>query len=281
VQTIVLVGIAFLMATGVRAEETPTLDGDRKSLVVVGYSTSFLWPSMLQYMLDQHAGKVDVYHVLNAAVGGSPVVDWLEGQDRYNRTYAKLRTRFLANDAEKLDGRPRPTIALCQQSLQGAFGDRRAGIRSADDGDRIRIGADTFSKLANQLHEDGIQAVYIAAHIYKAPMEPEIGNERLALEALLDRQVPYVRRGPELWEPTKAAYPEGFSKADKVHPSIAGARIMAEGWYRALAGNDVQEKVIQQMYAEIFPDLTVAADKREAARARRQRTRNARRDSSR
>ena len=34
----------------------PVLDGGMKSLVVVGYSTSYVWPAMLQDMLDEHAG---------------------------------------------------------------------------------------------------------------------------------------------------------------------------------------------------------------------------------
>ena len=46
------------------------LDGGEKSFLVVGYSTSYAWPDMLQEMLDRHAGGERVYHMLNAVVGG-------------------------------------------------------------------------------------------------------------------------------------------------------------------------------------------------------------------
>ena len=33
------------------------LNGQEQSIVVVGYSTSYAWPHMLQEMLDEHAGS--------------------------------------------------------------------------------------------------------------------------------------------------------------------------------------------------------------------------------
>jgi hypothetical protein len=249
------------------------LDGSPKSFVVVGYSTSFIWPDMLQSMLDQHSGKTGVYHVLNGAVGGSPVVSWLHGHKKYEKTYGKLLHDYLSDTGSKLEGRPVPAVALCQQSLQGAFGERRAGIRGSDDAERIEHGADTFLRLADQLHTDGLKQVYIAAHIYKVTMESEIGNEQYALQALLDRKLDYVKAGPELWQPTKDAYPDGFSIADKVHPSVSGARIMAEGWYRALAGNQVKEDIVRAMYADPFPELVKKEDVRESRRVERQKQR--------
>lgn len=49
-----------------------------------------------------------------------------------------------------------------------------------------------------------------------------------------------------------------------------------EAWDRSLAGSGVNEKVIQAMHAEAFPDLQKAEAKREAARAKRlERRRNA------
>ena len=56
---------------------------------------------------------------------------------------------------------------------------------------------------------------------------------------------------------------------------------MAEGWYRALAGGDAREEVIEAMRSEPFPELQQAEDNRELARARRRRARDARQDSSR
>ena len=66
---------------------SPYLDGSRTSFVVVGYSTSFAWPDMLQEMLDQHAGRAGVYHVLNATAGGAAVEIWLAdpGSDDHER----------------------------------------------------------------------------------------------------------------------------------------------------------------------------------------------------
>ncbi|MCZ6598673.1 MAG: hypothetical protein O7B99_13625, partial [Planctomycetota bacterium] len=63
---------ALALAAGACAAvptDPPVLDGEAKSFVVVGYSTSYAWPGMLQDMLDEHSehmGGERVYHVLNA-----------------------------------------------------------------------------------------------------------------------------------------------------------------------------------------------------------------------
>ena len=49
------------------------LDGQEKSFIIIGYSTSYAWPDMLQEMLDKHSNGSRTYHVLNAVIGGSPV----------------------------------------------------------------------------------------------------------------------------------------------------------------------------------------------------------------
>ncbi len=230
----------------------------------------------MQTLLDHHAGKPDVYHVLNAAAGGSPVVMWLKGHKNYGRTYARMMKNYVSENAEKLEGRPPPTVAFCQQFLQGAFGDRRVGIEGPEDNDRIRLGADTFFRLAEQFREDGMRIVYIAAHIYKKPMEPEIGNERLALRALLDCGHDYIRSGPDVWEPMRDAFPSGFSAVDKVHLCVSGARIMAELWYLAIASTVARDEVIRMMHAEPFPDFVKTESKRKAGRARRLKARQER-----
>ncbi len=249
----------------------PMLDGQTKSFVVVGYSTSFQWPDMLQFMLDQHVGKPGVYHVLNAAAGGAPVAFWTEGSDHFERTYAKMVRDYLSDEAERRGDRPRPTVALCQQSLQGTFGNFREGIRGADDRERIEKGADALQTLAEKLHRDGIETAYISTHIYKVSMEPAIEHEKYALEALLNREIAWVHRGPNLWSPTKAAYPEGFSPVDKVHPSFLGAQIMAEGWYRALAGDGAKLEVIKAMHQNPFPELKKMFERDDNRRQERRR----------
>jgi len=272
----VAVGSMLLLFNGpAQADEknSMVLDGEPKSLVIVGYSTSFIWPHMLQYMLDIHAGKEGVYHVINSAVGGSSVPLWLEGSNRYERTYGKMIREYLGHEPERLGDRPRPTIALCQQSLQFLYEKRNEGIEGADDLQRISKGADAFQKLAEQLHLDGVRSIFIASHIYKVTMEPAIENEKFALQALMERNISFVLKGPELWEPTKAIFPEGFSLIDKVHPSMIGARVMAEGWYRAVAGKAAKEEVVEAMRVFAFPELVEQEEKRETNREEQQKRR--------
>jgi hypothetical protein len=131
----------------------------------------------------------------------------------------------------------RPATVLAQQSLQWVYGDRREGIRGPGDGERIGAGADAIGRYAELLLEDGADAVVIAMHIYKHPMEPEIGHERLALAALLAREPERVFAGPDVWEPTKARYPEVFAE-DRLHPNDLGAHIMAQAWFEALLARE-------------------------------------------
>jgi len=131
----------------------------------------------------------------------------------------------------------KPVIVLAQQSLQWAFGDRRAGIRDADDAERIKQGADALEKYVRLLKKNGADLVFVAMHIYKHPMEPEIGNERLALAELIKRKIPDVHAGPDVWTPTKEKYPEAFAR-DKVHPNELGAALMAEKWFETLLKYD-------------------------------------------
>lgn len=236
---------ATLLLLACLQTEAPVLDGKAKTLVVVGYSTSFKWPAMFQEMLDLHAGKKGVYRVVNASVGGSPVAKWTgmtNARDR-ERTFGKMIKQWFGGDRSK------PTVALCQQSLQWVFGDRRAGIRGPDDKERIRKGADAFARLAKDLNEAGVETVFIAAHVYKVTMEPQIENEKYALEALVKRKIPYVRAGPDVWTPTKKVFPAGFAR-DRVHPNEKGARVMAVAWYRTVAGKDVKEEVIRKTGGE-------------------------------
>jgi lysophospholipase L1-like esterase len=68
-------------------------------------------------------------------------------------------------------------------------------------------------------------------------MEPEIGNERLALAEALKRGVDRFRAGPDVWEPTKKLYPGAFAR-DRVHPNDVGAEVMAQAWFEALRAHD-------------------------------------------
>ncbi|MCH8253381.1 MAG: hypothetical protein IID36_13115 [Planctomycetes bacterium] len=244
--------VAFCHAgVGVAAAET-LLDGKEKSFLIVGYSTSYAWPDMLQDMLDEHAGDTRVYHVLNAVVGGSPVETWIAepGSDDYKKTVGAMLTDYFGADARLRGDAPQPAVALCQTSLQFTR-TQRGPISSANDRTGIEIGADAMEKLAKRLNGHGIEQVRFGMHIYKKPIEPEVGNERLALAALLERGHDFIFEGPDVWTPTKAAYPDAFDD-DGVHPNARGMKIMAEAWYRDVAGSEARTDVVDRMKARDY-----------------------------
>ena len=224
------------------------LDGKNKSFVVVGYSTSYAWPAMLQDMLDKHAGDKRVYHVLNAVVGGSPVEYWIadKGADRYEQVYGAMLRDYFGGDARLRGDAPKPTIALCQQSLQFTR-TQKGPIKTITDAEGLKTGADALEKLAKQLHSDGIAKVVIGMHIYKKGYEPEVGNERFALKALLARGHDFVVEGPDVWSLTVGEHPAAFTE-DGLHPNQRGMKIMAEAWYRAIAGPAAKQTAIDALH---------------------------------
>ncbi|MFQ5702722.1 MAG: SGNH/GDSL hydrolase family protein [Gemmatimonadales bacterium] len=231
------------------------LDGVEKSLVVVGYSTSYAWPQMLQEMLDEHSGGKRTYHILNAVIGGSPVGRWIAPPDSqdFQDTYGAMRNDFFGSEARLRGSAPPPTVAILQQSLQRTptRATRLGPVTSANDARGIEIGADAMERLATQLHEDGIERVYIAMHIYKEGYEPEVGNERFALADLLRRGRDFIFEGPDVWSLTIREHPKAFTE-DRLHPNESGAKIMAEAWYRALAGDDARQEIIDAMHARSY-----------------------------
>jgi len=235
------------------SDEAPGwLDGRETSFVVVGYSTSYAWPDMLQEMLDEHAGRPGVYHVLNAVAGGAPDEIWIAepGTPDHERTIDAMVHDFFGADAPLRGDAGEPTIALCQQSLQFTL-DRRGPVKAEHDMVGAEIGADAMEKLAYRLRDLGIEQVIYAMHIYKLPVEPEVGNERVALARLLARGDDFISGGPDVWEVTRAGYPGCFEE-DGLHPNETGMKLMAEGWYRALAGSSVQEAVVAHMRARDY-----------------------------
>jgi hypothetical protein len=233
----------------------PVLDDSEKSMVVVGYSTSYVWPAMLQDMLDEHAGGERIYHVLNAVIGGSPLGRWIsapESED-YQETYGAMLRDFFGPDARLRGDLPAPTVAIIQQSLQRTpTPETRLGpVHDIDDPVGIRIGAESLEKLARQLLDDGIERSYFGMHIYKEGYEPEISNERFALAALLEHGLDFIFAGPDVWSPTAREHPEAFTE-DRLHPNERGMRIMAEEWYRALAGDGARQEIIDAMHAREY-----------------------------
>ena len=77
------------------------------------------------------------------------------------------------------------------------------------------------------------------------------GYGRGKSEALLARGLPHVRRGPDTWSLTIGEHPRAFTE-DRLHPNERGAKIMAEAWYRAIAGHQAQEGIIEAMHARDY-----------------------------
>lgn len=217
---------------GVAAETLEILDGKPKIIVVNGYSTSYRWPGILQRKIDKHLGRKGVVKVEPAVRGGTPIARWIDVKTGHPRQpwIQTLRPKLKRDDGL-------PVVVLCQQSLQWVYGDRREGIRNAQDKERIEQGADALERYAKLLLADGADLAIIAMHIYKHPMEPEIGNERLALAALMKRRIPGVKAGPDVWKPTKPLHPKAFAR-DKLHPNSIGAEVMAHYWFEALCKHD-------------------------------------------
>ena len=235
IAAVVLVGCA----TTVSAQQSSNrglklFDGEPKALVVNGYSTSFQWPKILQRKLDNYFDGNRVIEVKLATQGGTPIAKWINLETGQPLAPWIQKLRPLLKDKKQ------PTLVLAQQSLQWAFGDRSAGIRSAQDTGNIRKGAGAIKKYADLLLADGADEVFIGMHIYKKPMEPVIGNERLALAEYIKSQPQHVHAGPDVWQPTSKVWPQAF-RVDKVHPNEMGSEIMAQHWFAALLKHDGRE----------------------------------------
>ncbi len=255
VRAATLAAVVATVAVAARAEapaKPRVLDGKEKSIVVVGYSTSYAWPDMLQEMLDAHAGGERTYHVLNAVIGGAPVAHWVAepGSREYERTFTAMKRDFLGPEARLRGDAPEPTVAICQQSLQ-LTRDGRGPVKTEHDMVGAEMGADALEVMSLRLRELGVGQVWIAMHIYKEPVEPEVGNERVALARLLSRGHDFIFEGPDLWQVTKDCFPKCFIE-DRLHPNELGMKLMAEHWYRALAGADTREDIIKAMHGKSY-----------------------------
>lgn len=245
---------------GEAAASRSVLDGQRKSFLIVGYSTSYAWPDILQEMLDEHAGGEGTYHVLNAVAGGAPVAHWIAepGTRDHQRTIGAMTADFLGPDAMLRGEAPEPTIALCQQSLQ-LTRTERGPVATESDMVGAEMGADALEKMALRLRDLGFEQVYIAMHIYKEPVEPEVGNERIALARLLERGHDFIHEGPDLWTVTRERYPDCYEE-DGLHPNELGNKLMAEHWYRTLAGTEAQGEIILRMHERDYDIRTMMQD---------------------
>lgn len=217
---------------GAGSRRIKIFDGKSKVIVVNGYSTSFGWPGILQNKVDRYFGGKRVLVVKRATKGGTPIAKWLEVE-----TGRPLQPWLTVLRPTLQEYKDKTTILLAQQSLQWVFGERREGIRTADDQKRIRQGADALEKYVRLLKKDGADLIFVAMHIYKHPMEPEIGNERYALDELMRWKIVGVEPGPDVWAPTKELYPRAFAR-DRRHPNAIGSELMAQKWFETLLKYD-------------------------------------------
>ena len=240
VSTCVFSLLAVSYPAAVRAAQNEPHDlkifsGEPRLVIVHGYSTSTHWWAFLQHKIDRYMrgpnGRVVEVQLCNK--GGTPIAKWMNVEtgvpsDAWQRRF----TPMIQSEKGK-----RPVIVLAQQSLQWAFTDRAAGIRNDRDTQRIQRGADVIEQYGQRILDDGAAAVFVAMHIYKISMEPEIGNERLALAELMRRKPKRIFSGPDVWEPTSKQHPLAFDR-DRVHPNYIGAEMMAHYWFASLLEHD-------------------------------------------
>ncbi|MEM8489004.1 MAG: PKD domain-containing protein [Bacteroidota bacterium] len=197
--------------------------------VANGYSTTRNWPSVLQRKLNRYFNNTQVIEVINTYESGTPIAKWidLDAQARDNK-WRKTLQPALASEPDF------PVILLAQQSLQWVFGeDRLEGITSSTDQRRIDQGADAIALYNQFAQEDGADLVFMATHIYKKVQEPQIENEKYALEEALGRNLPNFYEGPDVWTPTFENFAVAFAR-DEIHPGPIGDEIIAHFWMRRL-----------------------------------------------
>ncbi len=223
-----IIASAFVNQNERTNKKIKIFDGRPKIIIVNGYSTSFHWPIILQQKLDKYFNGKKVLQVKLATKGGTPIAKWIDVKTGKPLTPWLTTLRPLFQDFED-----KPVVLLAQQSLQWVFGQRGVGIRGPDDHERIKQGADALAKYVRLLKKDGADLVFVSMHIFKHQMEPQIGNERYALDELIRLNMSDVERGPDVWTPTRELYPKAFAE-DLKHPNSLGAELMAQKWFEAL-----------------------------------------------
>ncbi len=228
---LILALIGSFIAGVAGAQEAPgsLFNGEPRRFVVNGYSTSFDWPEILQRKLNRYFDGKQTVEVVSAVKGLTPIAKWMdiETGDK-SPAWEQILTPAIKGAGDEV-----PVYVLAQQSLQWVWGDRASGIRNDSDAERIDRGVEVLDSYTRKILEDGASGVVIAMHIYKDGMEPEIGNECLALAKFIESKPESVTLGPDLWTPTSKVWPQAF-KTDKVHPNLLGAEIMAHYWFARL-----------------------------------------------
>jgi hypothetical protein len=233
-------------ASSQREARSEFLDGRARSFVVVGDASSLVWPQMLQEMLDAHAKGV--YRVLNGSEPEAGIGAWLRDED--GAALAALAMDFFGPEARLRRRPPAPTVALCQVSLAGV-GDERGPVKSEHDMLGAELGAQALEQLALRLKGLGVERIVFATPLFQEQREPEAGLERVALERLLARGHAVIETGPDLHSASRRYYPETHEQ-DRATPNEFGIKLMAEEWYRWIAGPEAREEVVQALYAKDY-----------------------------
>ncbi len=219
--------LTFTAVLPASAQNTPELfTGERRLVVANGYSTTRHWPDVLQRKLNRYYNGEQIMEVVNTYESGTPIAKWidLDAGERDSK-WKKTLQPVLESETQH------PVILLAQQSLQWAFSeDRLEGIEGPEDAARIETGADAIQMYVDFAKEDGADVVFMAMHIYKWDVEPQIENEKYALEAALNRGISEFYAGPDNWTPMKDNFPLAYAK-DWHHPNEIGDEIMAHFWF--------------------------------------------------
>lgn len=223
------------------------LRGAPHSFVVLGGARSFAWPALLQELLDHHANRFGLYRVLNASAAVDGVGAWTDATE--GAPLDALVRAYLAPGEER-GGAPAPRTALCMVSLRGLT-DEHGPVKTENDMVGAELGADALERLARALHAAGIEHVAFATPLYAEGTGPELGLERVAIERLLARGLPYVEAGPDVFASSRGYFPDAY-ESDRRNPNEFGVKLVAEEWYRWLAGPEARENVVEALYAEDF-----------------------------
>ena len=218
------------------------LTGAARAFVVIGDERSFVWPALLQTVLDAHASKTGVYPVQNASLPAATVRAWTASSP------AELRTR-LAPAAQTTSSKL-PRTALCLVSLSG-IGDERGPVKSEHDMVGGEMGANALERLALELQQAGFERVVFATPFYTPEASNELALERVAIQRLLERGHAFIEAGPDVFDASRRYYPDAYG-ADRTELNEFGQKLVAEEWYRWLAGPEAREEVVQELYATAF-----------------------------
>jgi len=236
------------------AQVSEYLDGRASSFIVLGDSSSFVWPALLQDLLSTHAQVGGVYRVRNAAAADARVSAWSA------ETEAAFRSRLasvIAAEARASVGAPLPKFVLCQVSLRGV-GDSRGPVKSEHDMVGAEMGADALERLARELRQLGVERIVFATPPHETGADPELGLERVAIERLLARGHEFIAAGPDLNAATRRYFPDAYDE-DRVQLNEFGLKLVAEEWYRYLAGPEAREDVVEALYAQPYDVKAIEA----------------------